>query len=174
MIPDLTPQEISRFLGKLLVGDCGVTWDGPVNNHGYGRFEYFRNGKRRRILAHRLAYMLWTGEDPGPSVVRHECDTPPCCTADCLLPGTQFDNMRDAVKRGRANLSGLAVPHLNREAAIQERIARGEKTCSNCKVTKPMSAFSRLRTQSDGHKPWCKTCVATEARNRRRRRKDAA
>ena len=54
-----------RFYSKVRVDGCGMLWTGPVNNHGYGRFEIYRGAKRIRILSHRLAYKLATGEDPG-------------------------------------------------------------------------------------------------------------
>ncbi len=65
MIPDLTPAEVARFHGKLHIAGCGVRWAGPVNNHGYGRFEIYRKGKRVRILAHRLAYKVCSPKKPG-------------------------------------------------------------------------------------------------------------
>ena len=158
MIPDLTSAEIARFYSKIRLEGCGLRWAGPVNGNGYGRFEFYRAGERRRVLAHRLAFKLFNGCEPGRAMVRHGCDIPSCCTPDCLSSGTQTENMRDAAERGRANLSGLAVRHQIREAAIERRLSMGEKRCSRCRETKPFGEFRRHKGNRDGHQYQCKTC----------------
>lgn len=161
MIPDLTPAEIARFYSKMRLAGCGILWIGPVNNHGYGRFEFYRSGKRLRVLAHRLSYFLATGEDPGSGKIRHACDTPPCCTPDCLEPGTQADNIHDAVTRGRMDITGLTAFREVRAAEAAARIDADEKPCSRCKQTKPMSEFAINRRNADGRAYWCKACFGT-------------
>lgn len=66
-----------------------------------------RNGKL--IYAHRLAFFEVFGW--WPPVVRHTCDNPPCVNIWHLLPGTQADNVRDMVERGRRGVT--APPTLN-------------------------------------------------------------
>jgi hypothetical protein len=169
MIPDLTPQEIERFYSKVYLGGCGLVWRGSdVNNHGYGRFPIYRNGKRVRILAHRLSCYLATGDDPGESKIRHGCDTPRCCTPDCLEPGTQADNIHDALERGRLNLTGLLVPHKTRRAAAVQRVDVGAKRCNKCRLVRPLHSFSRHARSLDGRQRWCKDCMTASQRERRR------
>ncbi len=72
-------------------------WTGAVAARGYGSFEL--NG--RSVRAHRLAYQLATGRDPGELLVRHSCDNPLCCESRHLELGTPRDNTADAVRRGR-------------------------------------------------------------------------
>lgn len=55
----------------------------------------------RRIYAHRHAYELVNGPIPPGFVVRHTCDNPPCINPAHLEVGTQAENIRDAVERGR-------------------------------------------------------------------------
>ena len=167
MMPQLTPREIARFQSKLVLTGCGLRWSGPVNNHGYGRFEFYRDGKRQRVLAHRLAYYLWTGIDPGESKMRHGCDTPPCCTPDCLEPGTQADNIHDAVERGRMNYAGLLLLRQLRRAAALQRVDVGTKRCSNCGAVKPLSAFARHAGNADGRQYWCTGCRSAAQRKKR-------
>jgi hypothetical protein len=165
MIPTLSPCEIERFYSKIRLGGCGMIWAGPVNNRGYGRFEIYRDGRRVRILAHRLAYRLANGQDPA-GVVRHGCDTPPCCTPDCLEPGTQLQNVHDAVNRGRFNGTGLLVPQAMRAAAAAQRLDIGAKPCSCCKTVKALADFGHLISALDGRMSHCKSCRADEQRRR--------
>ena len=53
---------------------------------------------------HRLRYAEKHGLDPWtmPGILRHKCDNPKCINPDHLEPGTQADNMRDMVERGRS------------------------------------------------------------------------
>lgn len=56
---------------------------------------------RSSILAHRLMYELVNGKLPRRHVVMHACDNPPCCNPRHLVAGTQRDNMRDMMAKGR-------------------------------------------------------------------------
>lgn len=50
-----------------------------------------------------LAEVLGRELAPG-EVARHTCDNPACCRPDHLVVGTQADNVRDRVERGRSAL----------------------------------------------------------------------
>lgn len=84
-----------RHYGWIVGGDtnCWV-WNGRRTTRGYGK-------GRRDTLIHRLAYETWVGPIPEGHVVRHKCDNPPCINPDHLETGTQADNSRDMVERGR-------------------------------------------------------------------------
>ena len=58
------PAEVARFYRTMLVAGHGMVWGGETNNNGYGRFPVWRDGKRVRLLAHRVSFMLATGETP--------------------------------------------------------------------------------------------------------------
>jgi hypothetical protein len=64
---------------------------------GYGYTCY--RGKNWRN--NRLAYFLTKGPIPEGLIVRHTCDVPACCNPDHLILGTQKDNIRDGISRGR-------------------------------------------------------------------------
>jgi len=73
-------------------------WVGMIDERGiYGRFKI----KRRRYAAHRVSYALSWGRTPAELVVRHTCDTPLCVNPQHLLLGTNLDNTRDMIARGR-------------------------------------------------------------------------
>ena len=60
-----------------------------------------RNGKRRKLYAHRIAYMLTKGEIPDGLEVCHTCDNGKCCNPRHLYAGTHSVNMADMKARGR-------------------------------------------------------------------------
>jgi hypothetical protein len=158
-LPALTPAEVARFCSKLRLGGCGLTWAGETNNDGYGRFPVYRNGTRIRLLAHRVSCYLFTGEDPGPSVVRHQCDTRPCCTPDCFLLGTQADNVADAIARRRLNTTGLSAYRAIRIAEAAARTGARQKICVFCSHLKPMTDFAVVTSNPDGRAYWCRSCT---------------
>ena len=78
--------------------DCWV-WTGACNRVGYGHL--FWGGEW--WLAHRLSWFLTKGQIPKGMLVCHRCDNPCCVNPDHLFLGTQSDNLRDSVKKGRWN-----------------------------------------------------------------------
>lgn len=160
MIPELTPAEIDRFHSKVRRGAGCWPWTGETNNKGYGRFAIYRGNRRVRLLAHRVAYKLAFGVDPGVLVLRHRCDNPPCCNPVDVVTGTQGDNMRDALERGRMNVAGLEGFRAVRTAAVLARLQAGEKTCRACRRVKPLASFHANASTTDGLQSDCNPCRA--------------
>lgn len=74
-------------------------WTEKTQCHGgYGRFSF---GRGNLVRAHRLAYALANGPIADELVIRHQCDNPKCCNPSHLIVGTQLENVRDAISRGR-------------------------------------------------------------------------
>ena len=81
-------------------GGCWL-WQGSATNAGYGSFRL--SNPRRRMTAHRYAWTLKHGKEPGPGMkVLHKCDTPLCCNALHLFTGTDRANVVDQVNKGRS------------------------------------------------------------------------
>lgn len=125
---DLSPIIIARFWSKVDVaisdGQCWP-WRAHVAADGYGKFR----ADGVTFQAHRIAWQVANGRDPGPLVIRHKCDNRQCCNPQHLEVGTQVENMADMVARGRS-ARGEANSHaVLTEAdvmAIRARIAAGE------------------------------------------------
>lgn len=67
---------------------------------GYATAWIVRDGVRFTTTKHRKVHFEATGE--WPEVVRHVCDNPRCIDPSHLVGGTQKDNMKDMLGRGRA------------------------------------------------------------------------
>jgi len=91
------PIEI-RFWSKIRKeeGDGCWWWTGS-NTKGYGAIGF----GRKVVKATHIAWFFETGKWPEDYVL-HKCDNPSCVRFSHLYVGTQLDNMRDCVKRGRA------------------------------------------------------------------------
>jgi hypothetical protein len=75
-------------------------WRGTRNVGGYGVFVAAALGIKR-AMAHRIMYEHSIGPIPEGLILRHKCDNPPCVNPEHLIPGTQADNSRDMLERGR-------------------------------------------------------------------------
>ena len=117
MIKALTPRAKERFWRKVETGDGCWPWLGFCNWYGYGKFQL----AGRSCGAHRIAYAIETGTDPGEMHVLHHCDNPPCVNPEHLFIGTNADNVRDKTKKGRAK---GAVGIANTNAKLTDETVR--------------------------------------------------
>jgi hypothetical protein len=87
-----------KIASNLRVSPSGCwEWQGARVQTGYGRVGTNRKDK----LVHRLLYELCMAALPASTNVCHHCDNPPCCRLDHLFAGTQSENLKDAVAKGR-------------------------------------------------------------------------
>lgn len=77
-------------------------WTGAQTSRGYGNFWV----NRKTCLAHRFSYEMAIGPLPKKHHACHKCDNPICIRPDHLFPGTDLDNARDKIAKGRSGLPG--------------------------------------------------------------------
>ncbi len=70
---------------------------------GYGIVCTGGRKEKKDLLVHRLIYEHFYGPIPDNLCVCHHCDNPPCVNPDHLFLGTNRDNVKDKVKKGRAH-----------------------------------------------------------------------
>ena len=117
--------------------------------YGYGLCR--RMGER---LAHRLSYIVHAGPIPAGMQVLHRCDVPACINPSHLVLGTQLDNVRDMIAKGRMVMSRRASGDDHYARRRPQALARGDR--HGCR-TKPES----IRRGSDhwhAHTPEAQAC----------------
>lgn len=112
-LPDLQ-SIVASFEREFTRGqpdECWL-WTGLIWGEGYGRFDI---GKGRGAqYAHRMAYVLHYGPFPGErgrgknaTICRHKCDNRLCVNPAHLTHGRQYDNIHDALDRGRVRIGAV-------------------------------------------------------------------
>lgn len=99
---------------KFIRGSQAQCWEwlAAKSDKGYGKLMVDTQSKKFE-LAHRYAYALHFGSIPPGMVVRHKCDNQGCVNPYHLELGTQKDNIRDAVQRGRLKQRLSAIGEKN-------------------------------------------------------------
>jgi len=97
-------------------------WLGSRDRQGYG---YFAISKRQIVKAHRFAVI---GEQRRNEQVLHRCDNPSCVNPSHLFLGSNLDNRRDSLLKGRVargNSHGMSKLSEQSVSEIRAERARG-------------------------------------------------
>lgn len=116
------PEPLSeRFWEKVKIAgpnDCWL-WMAGTQRNGYGNVVF---DNKFRSVAHRAAWLLTYGSLPKNKNILHKCDVRNCVNPRHLWVGTQKDNMRDMVAKGRSSPEKRS--HLTVEDVKKIRLAR--------------------------------------------------
>lgn len=95
----LTLTDTERFWNYVKKTDSCWIWGGLKNENNYG----MGNLNRKQQRAHRISWELHNGAIPSGLFVCHKCDNPPCVNPEHLFLGTNLDNIKDRVAKGRSH-----------------------------------------------------------------------
>jgi hypothetical protein len=92
-------EKFCNHLPDILDENQCWKWQGHINHKkgGYGQLSY----NKKTLKAHRISYEAYYAERLGDLHCLHKCDNPSCVNPLHLFPGTNLDNVRDKVKKGR-------------------------------------------------------------------------
>lgn len=119
------------------IGPC-VEWTGAKQRNGYGVRNVARDGRRRVLRAHRLAWEEAYGPIPTGMCVLHRCDNRACVRPSHLFIGDYKSNHDDMVSKGRDRgvcAENRAKTHCVRGhelSASNVRAYNGSRYCIQC------------------------------------------
>lgn len=106
--------------------ECWLWTGGRAGRYG-ATFVYTNGQPRRRINAHRMAYILTYG-DPGELTVDHTCNVPLCCNPAHLRPLSRGDNAA-RTRRERTHCAKCGTPW---DDANTRWTKQGWRDCREC------------------------------------------
>lgn len=107
-LPELTDGDVERLWLKVDVKNEHECWPwiGSKDQSGYGKIKLGPKRLNNSFGAHRILCLLTHGQPKDPRMLAmHVCDNPSCCNPAHLRWGTDSDNTRDMVAKGRMNLN---------------------------------------------------------------------
>lgn len=84
------------------LGKCWQ-WTGGLGDEGYGTIRPFY---KQTFKAHRASWIIHNGPIPNGFQVLHRCDNRGCVNPNHLFIGSNEDNVRDKLSKGRAGCLG--------------------------------------------------------------------
>lgn len=137
----LSEKDLERFWSRIekTPGGCwGWIYPGTKGVCGlskfYGRRAGFGVGRKRHNAA-RIMWELSFGPIPDGLFVCHKCDNPDCVKPEHLFLGTNSDNAKDAVAKGRW---GAGRPQPSYRKQVQARLARTREQTNRVGLLSPL------------------------------------
>lgn len=126
-------ERLHDMLANIEFSDTCVEWDGYRNAKNYGRIAQPKTN--RKILVNRVALEFKLGRPIARGRCSlHTCDNPPCINPGHLYEGTNADNVRDKMARGRFVPTG----HIRRANALSRDVCKnGHRWTEETTYTNP-------------------------------------
>ena len=86
-----------QFWDKIQKTSSCWLWTGCLNSKGYGNLTL----KKKNVKAHRLSWKIHHKKIPKNKHVLHKCDVRNCVNPKHLFIGTNYDNVKDCIKKDR-------------------------------------------------------------------------
>lgn len=150
MNPTILTKICERFISKTIenkITGC-LEWQGWTDKKGYG--DFWLNGENYK--AHRVSLMLQNIDVPDNLFVCHKCDNPRCVNPNHLFLGTQSDNEKDKVAKGRHKGQNQNIykthclrGHELKGSNLYEQLVNG-KIKRSCRTCKALHSRTRRKT----------------------------
>lgn len=94
-------DKFYKYLPDILIESECWQWKGAINHArgGYGQLTH----NKKTLKAHRVSYELYYSKSLDNLHCLHKCDNPSCVNPLHLFAGTNQDNMRDKLFKGRCD-----------------------------------------------------------------------
>lgn len=102
-----TAADEARFWAKVNKTEGCWNWTAYRNDHGYGTFGIKIDGRWRIVKAHRMAYLISSGNDAGAKVIDHICHNTSCVNPGHLRPATVKQNQENLAGAKSGSISGI-------------------------------------------------------------------
>jgi hypothetical protein len=127
--------------------DCHE-WVG-ANDGSRARYGRLSDGHGKLLYVHRVAWAVVNGPILDGLQVLHKCDNPPCINVEHLFLGTNADNVRDKVSKGRQFPSEVRTHcYSGHEYTVANTYIRPDgkgRDCNACKLDALHRFYARKR-----------------------------
>jgi hypothetical protein len=118
-------DAVTRFWSRVDTSsgtDTCWLWTGKLDKEGRGRISIGGKGGAT-MIASRFSWVIAHGRTiPLGQQVCHACDNPTCVNPTHLFLGTQLDNIRDCISKGRFSPPPKLIGIQNHSAKLNERL----------------------------------------------------